>query len=467
MAETNPATNVKEPKPLSFALKTFFGVGDMTFTLMTSVETYYFNFFLTDIAKFAPAVTIFITSTASMIDMALSWIYGAFLSALPAKKWGRYRSWLVMVPWIVPFLYAFQFLKLGNDATASIIIIIAAVTSHILWNTAYVANVTLISVVGKTPEGKAAMSSTRAAYTGLSGLFFSYIFLGISTVAASVVGKTNVYAACAFVFGCIFCLGYFLHFKLTDGYEDDETSAAAAAIAQKNKVNVVDMFKALFQNGQLLVVIVAYTAWAVNNFMLSASAVYFWRVSNAASLQAVFITGTAITGFLGSLFFRPLAVKVSSRTAMIIGCFGNAICFASFYFLYANPIAVLVMAIIGKFFMNISYSAFPVLFSDTIVYATWKTGKNAAGWIMGLMNLPVKIGIFLRGIILTSALTAVGYSAKLTAAQYTPALRQGIAAIFGLLPGALVLLCGLMILFMFKLTKEKVAEYQAEIDKRA
>ena len=135
MSDTN---NKKEPKGLSKALKLFYGVGDCGFTLMTNVESYYFNFFLTNLAQFGMGTVSFITTVASAIDACLSWMYGAVLNSIKPKKWGRYRSWLVLLPWLVPFLYAFQFLKIGDGPLSVVVIIAAAVLSHVVWNFPYV-----------------------------------------------------------------------------------------------------------------------------------------------------------------------------------------------------------------------------------------------------------------------------------------------------------------------------------------
>lgn len=67
-SKTNPDTEKPGKKGLSKALKMFYGVGDCGFTLMTNVESYYFNFFLTNLAQFGLATVSFITTTASIID---------------------------------------------------------------------------------------------------------------------------------------------------------------------------------------------------------------------------------------------------------------------------------------------------------------------------------------------------------------------------------------------------------------
>lgn len=469
MAETNQAIGVKEPKQLSFALKTFFGVGDMAFTFMTNLETFYYMYFLTDIAKFSPVLIASITSIASMIDMALSWVYGGILSAVKASKWGRYRSWLILLPWMVPILYAFQYIKISNDdGISAIIITLGAVISHIVWNIAYVANVTLISVVGKTAEGKATMSTNRGAYQSAAGIIFSYIGLPLTTVLGGIVGQSNRFAASAFILAALMAVGYFAHYKMTAGYEDDEVSSTASAAAARNRVSVPDMFRALFQNPQLMILIVSNTASAINAFVFSAAAVYYWRVAAGnIALNNTFILLTSIAALVGAIAAKKVAKKFSARNATIISLIGAAIFFCLMYFFYASPMIVMALAVIGRIFGGSSNALFPVLYADTVVYATWKTGKNAAGWIMGLMTLPIKIGVFARGIVLTAALAGIGYSAKLTPAQFTPQLKQGIAMTFGFIPGICLLVSGLMILFFYRLTQQKVAEYQTEIDKRA
>ena len=150
----------QKPKGLSKALKLFYGVGDCGFTLMTNVESYYFNFFLTNLAQFSLGTVSFITTLASAVDACLSWMYGAVLNSIRPRKWGRYRSWLVLLPWLVPFLYAFQFLKVGDGILSIAVIVFAAVVSHVVWNFPYVANVSMISVAGKTANDRACLLYT-------------------------------------------------------------------------------------------------------------------------------------------------------------------------------------------------------------------------------------------------------------------------------------------------------------------
>lgn len=83
---------------------------------------------------------------------------------------------------------------------------------------------------------------------------------------------------------------------------------------------------------------------------------------------------------------------------------------------------------------------------------------------MGLQNLPLKIAVFLRGTIVAAVLAIVGWQSSVV---LEGAARQGMTIAFALVPAIFCAAGLVLLLFGFKLTKEKVAEYQAEIDARA
>ena len=208
--------NKKQRKGLSKSLKTFFGIGDLGFSFMTNIETYYFQYFLTDIAKFSVGFATTGTTVSSIIDAALSWVYGIILDKVKPMKWGRYRSWLIVLPWIVPFLYAFQFLKVGGGGGAAIIIILGFATSHICWNIPWVANLTMVRVAGKTPEDRATLSSSRTTWSSIARVAYSYVGPWVVGIISGWLGEQYGYAGCAFAFGVLMAVGYFV--PLQDHY---------------------------------------------------------------------------------------------------------------------------------------------------------------------------------------------------------------------------------------------------------
>ena len=459
------ANNTKqEPKRLSSALRNFFGVGDAGFVLMSNIETFYFMDFLTGLGGFTPVIAGLINSVFSTVDACLSWIYGGILNGTKAKKWGRYRSWLILTPWIVPFLFAFQFIRISeNEMLSAVIIIAAAIVSHVVWNIGYVANATLVSVVGKTPEDKATLSSSRATWNNIGGLLFSYMGLPLANLLAGIIGEQNKFAAAAFCLGILMALGYFAHFKMTDGYEEIET--ADSAKKQVNKVSIPEMFRSLFQNPQLLILMIADLAkWCVK-FVTAASAAYYFRdaMGNIGYMTA-YTLSIAIGAIIGAYVVRFLVQKFDARTITIGAYIGMTVFLFLIYIFYSNAYVVIALMTIAQFFYGMAFASSPALYADTVVYATWKTGKNAAGWIMGLQNLPLKVGVFLRGVIVAACLSAVGWQ---SGAVLEGAARQGMTVAFALVPAIFCAAGALLLIFGYRLTKERVAQYQSEIDARA
>lgn len=462
------AEKKQEKKGLSGALKKFYGVGDCGFTLMSNIESYYFSFFLTNLAKFSLPMVTFITTTASTVDALLSWIYGAILNSIKPMKWGRYRSWLIVIPWLVPFLYAFQFVKIGDGMVSAVIIIIAAIASHVAWNFAYVANVSMISVAGKTPEERSQLSATRAAWANLSKVIFSYIGPGLAAVAAGIIGEVNQYGAAAFVLGCIMAVLYYAHFKMFDGYEAVQPEAASGKKAAKDKTGGMDLIRALLQNPPLIALLIADLAKFMFNFVLMGVATYYFTyIAGNGKMLAAYILVTNIFCVVGAYLSKTLSNKFTTRTTTIGVMAIQAVLLIVSYFMYNNVMVVIVLMSIAMFGYGITYACTPALYGDTIVYSEWKTGKNAAGWISGLQNVPLKVSIMTRGIIISACLAMGNFSPDIDPVSASEGLKNAISIGFMVIPAIALIVAVAALIFGFKLTKDKVDQYAAEIASRS
>ena len=341
-----------ERKGISKALRRFYGVGDFGFTLMTNVESYYFQGFLTNLAMFSNSTAGIISTVTTAVDACLSWIYGAVINSVKPKKWGRYRSWLIMMPWIVPFLYAFQFLKIGDGAVAAIIVTLGFISSHICWNFPYVANVSMIAVAGKTPDERAALASTRGAYANLSKVVFSYVCPVIATFFAGIIGETNQYGATAFVLGCIMAALYYAHFKMFEGYEvvDPAELTANRKVKSADRTGGMDLIRALLQNPPLIALLLADIAKFLFNFVVAGSAFYYFTyVALDIKLQAPYILLTNVFCVFGSYAAKSFAKKFSARNSAIGMFFIMAVVLVICNFLYTNVYAVIGLMALAQF----------------------------------------------------------------------------------------------------------------------
>jgi GPH family glycoside/pentoside/hexuronide:cation symporter len=458
------------PKPITGKTRVFYGFGDYCFASMTSVETYFFNYFLTNVANFAGGVVTTIALITSIVDAGFSWIYGSIVNAVKPGRFGRYRTWLVIAPWIVPFLYTFQFLKIGDGPLAYVLITIGFILSHIAWNLPWAANITLVSVAGGTPEGRAALASSRATWVQVSGITFGYIGPPLATFLGTRLGEQNGYAALAFVLGWLMVLGYFVNFIVTAGYEEIENVGTSALKQSKTKASAKDMVRSLFRNPHLCFLIRADIPRFTARFIPGAVAVYYFQyVANDLGLLPHFILLTNLAAAIGAFLAGFIAKKISSRTLVLLSYAVMTATFMLSYFFFSSPWMVIILMTLANIALGVTFSASIVLYADAAIFAQWKLGADSRGWIMGLSNVPIKLAIIGRALVVNISLMIVGFNAEAIMEKpelLTLELQKGITAAFALIP-AFITITGIPLLFFgYRLTREKIVQYQSEIEAR-
>lgn len=461
---------------LSKSLKTFFGVGDLGFSLMTNIETYYFNYFLTNVAKFSAPVVTFVATLSSLVDALLSWIYGVIINSIKPMKWGRYRSWLIVAPWLVPFLYAFQYLKIGGEWVAAIIVVLGFVSSHIVWNIPWVANMSMINIAARNPEERMALSSSRALWQNLGRVVYSYVGPGVVAFFASTLGEDYGYAAAAFAFAALMAAGYFAHFKMFDGYEESgeaelarmkaqQAAKQAAKIEQKKKEGT--LVQAVASNPYLLGLLISELGKYIYSFVANGIATYYFiYVARNEGLTATFILISNLLGVAAGYLSRHIAAKISARNTVILAYTAIVVLLTTSFIMYQNIWLVIILMSLGQFFLSLTNACGPALYADCAIYSEYKTGRNATATIMGLSNVPLKAGVVGRALLINAALAIGGFTSGLAVADSTPAIERGIAMGFTVFPAVAVAIGLVIMVFGFKLTRDKVNECSAEIARR-
>lgn len=118
---------------LSKGIRYFYGVGDMCYTLMTYVYSYYQIYYLTNVAQLRLGVVSFIMTTCSTVDVATAMVASGIMNSTKPMRWGRYRSWLIAITWIIPFFYFFMYFWVGGNEIVSTVIIMFAKTRDFIY----------------------------------------------------------------------------------------------------------------------------------------------------------------------------------------------------------------------------------------------------------------------------------------------------------------------------------------------
>ena len=459
------------PKPITLKTRLLYGFGDYTFSMMTNVETFYFNFFLTNVAEYSMAIVLTISMVTEIIDASISWVYGAILNSTKPGKYGRYRTWLIRIPWLVALTIPLQYIRMSsNEYVAAALCIVCFVISHFLYCIPWVSNIVLISVAGGTPEGRQKLSSSRATWSGLAPMTFAYVGVPLATkIMGPIVGEQNRFAATVFIMACCMAIGYAVNFYATSGYEEIETGDNVKK-QSKTKASGGDMVKSLIQNPHVLFLVIADIPRFLVNFVMGATAIYYWMyVAQNMSLMPRYIFLNGLGAFIGAFLTGIVVKKISGRTTVLICYLGMLTMLLLAFFNYQTPSMVIVFMFLNAIFRGTSNAGSVALYGDAAVYSQWKTGADARGWIMGLNNVPLKVAKIVNLFIVNTTLIAIGFNAAAIRANpdlITPQLQRGITGAFTVVPAILLMIGFLLLFFGFRLTREKVLQYQEEIRAR-
>ena len=450
-------------KPLSKAIKRFYGIADLGFSFMTQVETQFFAPFLTDYAMFSLPVSGLIMSITSTFDAVFASLPG-FIIDRSNMRWGRYRSWLLVGPPLVVILYPFQYTKFGTEVTAAIIICAAFIISHIIWNIFWVSNLSLISVLSSTPEERMLLSSHRTQYSSISRMCFSYIGLPLILFFGAKTGNDIAgFYITALIMTLFMWICYTIVFKITDGYED--VTAKNEPKKAQEKTSFLDMIKIIVANPPLLVHMLTDLMRGIGTNIISSLAFYYYTYTiGDRTLMTLHLLVVAVAAFVGALCV-PLIAKVFKDSKKRYLFYTLALCCSLLLARFANANMPFYMASIAvsQFFQQSLAATNPLMYSNTIVYGEWKHGKNLAGLVMGFSNLPLKMGIIFRGVSVATGLGFFGFVANTTP---TPEVQQGIVTLMTVVPAISIGIGALICMFFYPLTDKRVAELQSDINSR-
>lgn len=447
-------------KQLKKSVINLFGIPSFGFQLFVNMEVFYFAAFMTDAAKLPLALVGTVLMITSIFDILWVPTAGVLLEK-SNMRWGKYRSWLLVGPPFAALFFILQFAKIGTPTVNAVLITIGFVVSHLIWNIYYSGHVALNSSMTTVREERIAMSSNRGMFNSLGAIGFSLI--GMPMILS--LGKGNPpmgYTLTVIITGLVMIACYYILFFLTKDYAFHGTTAEPGK--PKEKLSIGEMLKQIVTNPPLLGLMIGEIGRYLGRFVIFGLAFYYFKyvVTNLAVIT-IFMTGLNVVTFIGAFISNPLAKKFGERNVYI---FSLALFIVGLLAVWAFPmnyISFMVIMFIAYLGYGMPDALGPALYSSTVDYGEWKTGKNARGFIMSLINFPIKTGILLRSVILTTILAGAGYVANMKA---TPGLVKGIENGLTLIPGVIMAVGLVLFIVLYKITPKMLNQMQKEIAER-
>lgn len=449
-------------KKINASIRRYWGISEVGFSFMATMETSFFILFLTDVARLPLAMVAFITGFSGIADAVTAVLAGAVIDKTNFKN-GKYRPWLIYCPPIVVIFFILMFTKIGTNLTAAIICTIGYVVSHGVWNIAWTANRAMIGSLSDDPAERAFLSGRIAAGSSAGKIVASYLVPVLSSVFLGVFmafGETVGYTVIAAIASLTFTICYIVHFVITKGYDRPEEYANGAS---KKSVTLMDMFKAIAANPQLLILLLADAARLIGFYMIAACAAYYTKIvledpSATSILLVIFNAGTLI----GSLASKKVVDKLGTKKASVLGTGGLAVLLILLYFMPTQKMLIFVILFVAEVIFGVAYGLTSSMYSMCGTESEYRTNKDTKGVIMACSSLAIKIAIALRGMVISAALAAISYNPD---AAVTASAQSGIKLVFLIIPAVFSVISVILFLF-YKIKDSEIVVMEQEIAKR-
>jgi Na+/melibiose symporter-like transporter len=447
-------------KPKKLLLYSY-GIADLSFTLMINMEAYFFTAFLTDHAQFSLIIAGQILALTGLIDIVCSLVGGIILQKTNLRFGGKYRSWFLIGPPIVVPLFILQFTKIGNDLTAASIIIVGFIASHLLFNVVVSAGGAMVARIGRSSAERTVLSASRAQGMAAAGLIFSATAMPMIRFFSAQTNRVLGYTATVAAFAFLMMLGYWLIFKMTAGQDPYEERAETVNRSGQSVIEIVGL---VFKNPPLLFLILASTFASTSFFIVTTLAIYFFTyVTLNPAFLSVFILAISIARLTGTLAATWIGIRIGKRKSYWIFLGLAAVGFASAKLMQETPWGFTLVFCVSILLASVASSMNTALFSDTVIYGEWKTGRDIRAFTMALMNLPIKVGVLLRSAIVTAGLMIIGFVAN---SDPSPSVADGIASIMTFTTAAGYAIAAAIFFFGYRIEEKQVLQMQEEIAAR-
>lgn len=438
-----------------------YGLPSFGFQLFVNMEVFYFAAFLTDFAKLPMALVGTVLMITSIFDILWVPTAGVLLEK-SNMKWGKYRSWLFVGPPFAALFFILQFSKIGSPTTNAIIITIGFVVSHLIWNIFYAGHVALNSSMTTVREERIAMSTNRGMFNSLGAIAFSLIGMPMIFALGSKGNPAMGYTLTVVITGIVMIACYYALFFMTKNYAFHGTSVPSGKTEEKMPIG--EMLKQIVVNPPLIGLMLGELGRYLGRFVIFGLAFYYFKyVVNNLAVIAVFMTGLNVVTLVGAFIANPLAKKFGERNTYILSLSLFIIGLFAVWALPMNYVSFMVIMFIAYLGYGMPDALGVSMYSSTVDYGEWKTGKNARGFIMSLISFPIKTAILVRSVVITAVLAGAGYVANMKA---TPELISSVKSGLTLVPAIIMLVGLLFIIFLYKITPQSLVKMQSEIDAR-
>ncbi|NTW71675.1 MAG: hypothetical protein HGA49_05475 [Eubacteriaceae bacterium] len=434
-----------------------FGFYQFCTVLAVTIPMIYLTFYLTEGLGMSAALMGTVLLTARIIDFIIGLISGGIVEK-SRMKWGTYRSWLIVLKYVVFIGVCLQFwnttaLPMGVRA---VVTIVGYIMMHGSMNFIALSQYGLIERrAGSDMAGRSKLSIAYARGMTVANILISAAALpAIMWVGAKFPGLG--YLITAAFFALFFFIGSTVLVKSTTDCDRVVTEEEAKRIPQ---ISFGDMVKSAAGNGQLMLVLLAFCLTYIGMFITQTIMQYYFAfIVGDMLMMSVSLTASMVFALAGSVFGPIIGQKAGKKTALVTGMLLWGVVATLITFLAkGNVWAYIILGGLGQVAFYIFFSFGMNYFLDAGEYGFYKTGKDNRNVALAMYNMPMKVGMGLGGAIGGFGLAAIGYTPGMT--EISESFLNGFMLLTGVIPGVFMFAAGLLVLFFWKITDADAQKY--------
>ncbi len=446
-------------RPFGLKDKVGYMFGNVANDLTFIMASMFLTVFYTDVLKIPAGIvgTMFLLSR--IVDAFTDTAMGRIADKVKAGKGGKFKPWLLRMcgPVALASFLMYQ-TSIANIEALWIRVIYMCVT-YLLWGSVcYTAiNIpygSMASVMSAEADDRAALSTFRGVGSLIPQVLVGVVmpmFLYTTLDDGTKVANDGAFPIVALILAIASAGCYVLcYFMCTERIPVDDT--------KKEKVTFGQTIKALFTNRALIGIVIVYISFlgaqmlnqTINNYIFKD---YFNDTMGLTIINAA--------GFVPALALAPAAVplarKFGKKEVGIFAAIMGAVSYALLFFLHTdNMWLYVVLSIVGSLGFGLFNLIIWAFISDIIDDHEVKTGVREDGTIYAVCSFSRKIGQAIASAMGGWSLALIGYVEG--AAKQTDTVNNGIYNIATLVPAILYIVVGLVLAFVYTLSKKKVLE---------
>jgi GPH family glycoside/pentoside/hexuronide:cation symporter len=447
-----------------------YGLGDTASNLYFQFFNLFLFYYYTDVVRLNPAAIGTMYLIANLWDAVNDPMMGAIADRVQTKR-GKYRPFLLWcaLPYGLLGYAIFANPNLGETGKLAY-----AYTTFIAFKMIYTAiNVpysALMGVISPRADDRIALSTYR--FIGAFGGGF-VVSLLVRPLVRLFGGEDEVvgFQATMAVFGVASVLMFLVTYLTTRERVEPQ---------REQGVSVLQDLRWLGRNVPWLIMIAAAVCTLANVAVRGAVTVHYFKYYVGNSDEAVLTLGRAGTPFflefdvttlflssgmiafiIGVAFTGMLGRAFGKRNALAALTLANAVTILGFFFIPPEAVALMFgVNVLAKLLAGPTPALVWALYTDVADYGEWKFGRRATGLVFSAAMFAQKMGLTIGGAASGWLLAAFGFVAN---QEQTPEALMGIRVMFCIIPGALALLNGIILLF-YPLNTARTEQMHRELE---